>query len=134
MEKLQDIFSKIGGSGIKQIIKGVNTNFDPSDRKEWQIADVKFGISGAEHVNECINLFVDSVKRRDEGLMKPIKEEIDGIIFATSRLKDLLSKNLSKTEISRDDQICMRIFLKFIEVQIPEFINYAEQLDKEYSE
>ena len=133
MEKLHDVFSKIGYSGIEQITKGVNTNFDPSDRKEWQIVYVKFGISGVEYINECINLFMDSVKRRDEGFAESIKEEVDGIIFATSHLKDLLSKKLSMTEISRDDEIYMHILLKYIEVQMTEFEKYAKQLDEEYS-
>ncbi len=95
MKKLQDIFSQINYFGIEQITKGVYAKFDSSDHKEWQIADVKFGMSGLEYINECINLFIDSVKRRDEGFAESIKKEIDEIVFAIGNLKDLFSKKLS---------------------------------------
>lgn len=134
MEKLQDIFSQIRYFGIEQTTKGVYSNFDTSDIKQWQIDDTNFGMSGVEYINQRINLFIDSVKRRDEGFAESIKEEIEEFVFATGILKDLLSKKLSMMEISRDEQIYMRVLLKYIKFQITEFERYAKQLDEEYSE
>ena len=134
VEKLKDIFSRINHDGVQQITQGVNTKINLSDHKQWQINDVNFGISGIGHINQCINLFADSVRRRDEGFAESKKAEIEEILFATGSLKDLFSKKLSMEEISGNEQIFMRVLLKYIKVQVTKFEEYAEQLDEEYSE
>lgn len=134
MEKLQDIFLQISYFGVEQTTKGVNAKFDSSDHRQQQIGDVNFGLSGVEYINQRINLFTHSIKSRDEGFAESIEEEVEEIVFATNSLKKLLSKKLLMIEISKDEQIYMRVLLKFIKFQITKFVEYAKQIDEEYSE
>ena len=122
MTKLERIFTERKLSyAFEKLINALN-NGQPTWK--WAIPEI----------TDAVSVFTESLKERNYDNYEHIKEEyIPYFQFAIDNLTKILEKSFDDRD-NQNDHCNAYIYIRFLQTQINSFIEYAQEIDRDYSE
>jgi len=128
-EKLKEIFHSSTSYSISKIHVGIRAK-DSRTRK----ADSALALGGLETVSKYLFEFNDALKRRDVSRYEALQDEYVEIEFTSQWLRTFLERKMAEETIEKSDELMASIFIYFFDNKVKSLIQYAEEIDEEYSE
>lgn len=84
-------------------------------------------------MSEYITEFREALKKRDVSRYEALQDEYETIEFSSQSLHNFLEKKITGATIDKSDELTALIFIYFFDKKVKNLIDYAEEIDNEYS-